>query len=514
MEKFFKLIVLCFCSALLYACSQETYAELPPALKADVESVALPSDAVLYSNPEETFPYEVLDTIIISSTRSWSVSVRTEDGGDWISTLLTEHINVSGQNDDTQLIIRADRYKGDVARKATITVYAAQMDKPLEIPVEQEAFAPVLEVNRKTDGKIPAINGECQVTVRANTLWTASIDPSSTAVAELSVKSAESSRVLTLYFPNNFDEKTQKKTILRITAGGCEEKTLEFVQKVSEDFFKLEESVPNPVKPYLSTIHIPLLSNGEWAAEISESTFSNAVLSPSAGTNSLSGFDFVADHGADPEAGVRTAVVTIRRKGKDDIKVRIAQQGSIHIHVAELDPTYEWLRPQLDQYSPYKSTGNPFKNPASLPNTYTDMKYAGQAVDCTTKNGDFVFTMFGTDCGVWNSTSTTCLCTGKVKDDYVLLPGINGFRLSGMYYQASCNVAVPYTVRTADGASVIAGGEFSQTKKVIPTDTEWHDIHEHTFPTTEAGERYRINLEKSYEQISIKDLCLVYEKSE
>lgn len=514
MEKFFKLIVLCFCSALLYACSQETYAELPPALKADVESVSLPSDAVLYSDPEGTFPYEVLDTITISSTRSWSVYVRAEDGGDWISTLQTEHINVSGQNDDTQLIIRADRYKGNTARKATITVHAAQMEKALEIPVEQKAFVPVLEVSRKTVGEIPSINGECQVTVRANTTWTASIDPSSTAVAELSVRSAENSKVLTLYFPNNFDESTQKKTVLKITAEGCEEKTVEIVQKTSEDFFTLEEPVPYPVKPHLSTIHIPLLSNGEWTAEISECTFSNAVLSPSAGTNSLSGFDFVADHGADPEAGIRTATITIRRQGKEDIKVRIAQQGSIHIHVSELDPTYEWLRPQLDQYSPYKTAGNPFKEPSSLPNTYTDMRYAGQAVDCITKNGNFVFTMFGTDCGVWNSSSTTCLCVGKIKNDYVLLPGIDGFRLSGMYYQASCNVAVPYTIRTADGASVIAGGEFSQTKKVIPTDTEWHDVHEHVFPNTKAGERYRINLEKSYEQISIKDLCLVYEKSE
>lgn len=514
MEKFFKLIVLCFCSALLYACSQETYAELPPALKADVESVVLPADAVLYSDPEGIFPYEVLDTVIISSTRSWSVSVKTDDGSNWISTITEEHINVTGQNDDTALVIRADRYKGDVARKAVITVYAAQMDNPLEIPIEQKAYAPVLEVSRKTAGEIPAINGECQVVVRANTLWTASIDPTSTANAELSFTSSETSKILTLYFSNNFDENEQKRAILKISADGCEEKTLEFIQDKSEDFFILEEPVPEIIKPYLSTIHIPLLSNGSWNAEISESTFNNAVLSPSAGTNSLSGFDFTANHGADPESGIRKAKIIIHRQGKEDIVVGIAQQGSIHIHVCELDPTYEWLRPQLDQYSPYKSAGNPFKSPASLPNTYTDMSYADQKVDCITKNGNFVFTMYGKDCGVWNSTSTTGLCVGKMQNDYILLPAIEGFRLSGMYYQASCNVATPYTVRTADGATVISGGEYSQTSKAIPTDTEWHDVHEHIFPFTTAGERYRINLEKSYEQISIKDLCLVYEKAE
>ena len=83
-----------------------------------------------------------------------------------------------------------------------------------------------------------------------------------------------------------------------------------------------------------------------------------------------------------------------------------------------------------------------------------------------------------------------------------------------MYYQASCRVATPYTVRTEDNSRIIAGGEYRVTRKVVPVDTEYHDVQCHTFPSTLPDTRYRINLEKNLDQISIKDLCLTYEKAE
>ena len=40
------------------------------------------------------------------------------------------------------------------------------------------------------------------------------------------------------------------------------------------------------------------------------------------------------------------------------------------------------------------------------------------------------------------------------------------------------------------------------------------DLHIHTFPETEEGKRYRLNLEEDTFTLSVKDLCLIYESVE
>ena len=121
-----------------------------------------------------------------------------------------------------------------------------------------------------------------------------------------------------------------------------------------------------------------------------------------------------------------------------------------------------------------------------------------------------MFTLYGRDCGAWISTTEFGLCVGKMKGDYVKFPGIDGFRLAAMYYEASCKGGNPYTVRDDEGA-IIKGGEYTVTRQVVPLTEEHHDVHVHLFPDTLPGERYSLTLEEDYHFISIKDLCLVYE---
>ena len=94
--------------------------------------------------------------------------------------------------------------------------------------------------------------------------------------------------------------------------------------------------------------------------------------------------------------------------------------------------------------------------------------------------------------------------------DYVRFPALEGLRLATMYYEASCMVATPYTVRD-DYGEVIKGGEPAETLQVIPLTCEHHDMHVHQFPETIAGEHYKLTLEEDLRFISIKELCLVYE---
>jgi len=195
--------------------------------------------------------------------------------------------------------------------------------------------------------------------------------------------------------------------------------------------------------------------------------------------------------------------------------VKLSQRGSIHLNLMSLDPEYEYTGHDYYStdipYRPYISNGYPFSYPASLPTTFSAGTHKGVEVDCETKNGGYVFTMYGQDCGVWFTGSDLGLCIGKIKGDYVAFPALDGYRLSAMYYEASCKAATPYTVRSEEG-DIVKGGEYSITRQVVPLSGEHHDVHEHHFPETLPGERYRLSLEEDLRFISIKELCLVYEK--
>ena len=65
-----------------------------PYLGANRDRIETPSDAVAYADPNEIFPTVVRDTVMVSSTRSWSAAISTMDYGDWVSLENAEHINV------------------------------------------------------------------------------------------------------------------------------------------------------------------------------------------------------------------------------------------------------------------------------------------------------------------------------------------------------------------------------------------------------------------------------------
>lgn len=507
-------MALCVATA---ACQRDGLEAETARLSADVTSVEVDANGDLYRNPFSDEPSVLNDTVMVSSSRSWTVAVKTEDGGNWVRLSLNERLNVSGTLETVPLVLTFDRYKGSQDRKATMTIYAADMAEPLVIPVVQKAFVPVLEVS--SDGApavVPSIGGQCYMMVKSNTGWTASVDESrSTVVPVLSMLEGEGSHAVLLTFPDNANEESARIATLLVKAQGCEDCVLEFVQNQSDRFFLLADQVPSVLEPYESELHIPLRSNGAWTATLSDCTFENAVLQPSSGSQALNGFNFYADHGSDPTVSEKKATITISREGMEDIVLSIRQKGSIHLSFCEFNPEYVFDGRFTDPNTPYKpyiSKSYPFSSPTSVPKSFSVGTLAGQVTDCIMTRGGFVFTMFGGDCGIWFDATAFGWCVGKMKDDYVLFPALEGYRLAEMYYEASCRASNPYTVRTEDGVEVIKGGEVSFTERVVPVVSNHHDMHVHVFPDTDAGARYRLNLEEDYRMISIKDLCLVYEK--
>lgn len=504
----------------LGSCSLKQPMVQDAALSTDQQTVIVESDNVAAAKLEPASEGEmrVSTTIMVSSSRSWTVSVKTEDGGAWITTSENEHVNISGQMETTPLALTFERYKGNTERRATVTIHCAELSQELTIPITQNAFKPSLAVKTITDPLgISADGQDCELLVIANTSWHAGIDAQvSTVTPSVSMIEGENVKHITLSFPSNTNDELAHFATLVLSADGCESVRTEYVQTQSKRFFFLSEAVPSEIIPYESEVFIPLRSNGAWKAEISDCTFQNAVLTPSEGNSAYSGLYFTADHGADPEMYLKQATITITREGMEPIVVKFSQRGSIHLKFGTFDPEYVWDGQTLDDANSYKpyTTSNPaqFSSPTSFPYSYATGTYAGEPLDCITKKGGYTFTAFGQDCGVYSSAGAYLFCIGKMKDDYLMFPSIEGYRLGEMYYEASCRAQVPYTVRTEDGETIIQGGEYSVTTRNVPIERDINDMRHHIFPSTEAGARYRLNLEETFKFISVKDICLLYEK--
>ncbi len=500
------------------SCSLKETVAAPADLQTDKDAIAVEADNVTSADPfAENQTVVLTDTIMVTATRSWTVSVETADGGDWIKPSVIEHINVSGIADVVELVLTFDRYKGKEARRADLIFACAELGERRIVPVTQQAFEPSLELVAKDDPTGVSANGqECYVVVRSNTKWKLSVDAAeSTVVPVISNQEGDDTQAVCLSFPANEDDELARFATLVATAEGCEPRRIEYVQTQSERFFYLSEEVPSEIIPYQQEVFIPLRSNGPWTAELTECTFENATITPAAGKTCYSGFYFQADHGADPEAGMKHAKITIRREGMEDIVVDFSQHGCIYLNFGRYNPEYVWDGVNEDDdksYKPYTVVSNQFSEPSYFPYNYTSGLYAKDTTDCVTKNGGFVFSVLGKDCGAYYSPGAFCFCVGKMADDFVLFPGIEGYRLTKLYYEASCRAQTPYTIRTEDGSRVIAGGEYTVTKKTTPITQDINDMHVHEFTDTEAGARYRLNLEETYRVISIKDICLVYEK--
>lgn len=457
------------------------------------------------------------DTLKITSTRSWTAKIKTSDGGNWLSVSEKEHINAGGVLETSEIVLSFARYKGSNERTASLSIYCAEYDKELVIPVVQKAYSPKISIEAVDNPVGISSNGaDCYVTIRSNTSWKASIiKEESTVIPNLSIVEGNDTQTIRLEFPVNPDDELAKFAKLCVKADGCEDATLEFVQTQSERFFFLSEAVASEIVPYESSIYIPLRSNGPWTATLSECTFENGRVEPSEGLYAYSGIYFnYSLHGEDPLAEKKHALITISRDGMDDIKVEFTQKGSIHLNFGHYNPDYEWAGTQSDEeYKPYTTVTKVFSEPTSFPYTYASGIFGGVETDCITSAGSFVFKMYGSDCGLYYVPGSYCFCIGKKKGDYVIFPTFEGYRLSELYYESSCRNMTPYTIRDDQG-QIINGGELTNTVKTVPISREYNDMHHHIFPQTAPGASYRMVLEETLRVISIKDLCLVYEKYE
>lgn len=475
-------------------------------------SIVLPSDNVLTATPSEGLSDEISDTIIVSSSRSWRAVLECDDESSWAWLNREESVNTAGILKKDTLIISAIRNTEASVRNASLRLYA-QESSPIIIPVEQSGFSPFLVAKADKNPLFMDYAADtCMVVVRCNTAWTAEIEDSSSAV-EISRSKGNGVGSIKVTFPYNFDDERGRTTHLRVKAEGCPDAVVSFVQSQAVPFFLLEGNVDQVQSPLASVINIPLRSNKAWSAEISDCTFSNARLEPSSGDNTVSGFNFIADHGEDPEVAEKHATITIKRQGMEDIQVSFSQQGSLHLHFMDYDPSYNATYTDPSKtYMPYTATEWQFSSPEQemVPGSATQRTWAG--IDLACQKGLYTFTMHGTSAGVWYNGRREGWMVGKSLNDYILFPAIEGMKLTRVLFESSALLMTTFSIRTSDGAQIISGGEKRSTSELDYVTKDINDLQEIVLTDTQPGVAYRMNNDSFGAALSIKDLCLIYQK--
>ena len=474
--------------------------------------VCLLADDALICIPEVGMSESVSDTLWIESNRSWSIMIPETDQ-EWLSSSVSEYVNVTGQMQSYPLVISCPRNQESKVRSSLLTVFASGCD-PIEVPVRQNSFEPVLKLEcLNGDNKLNFSADTCHMVVRSNLSWTLEVESGASVDVKLSSAKGKGVKPVQACFPYNFDDERGRSVVVSVNSDGQEKSSVEVFQRQSESFFKLGEWTDGRQNPLLPKIHIPLESNSAWSAEIVSSTFSNARLEPSYGDATITGFDFVADHGSDPEVDEKHAVVKIHRDGKDDIVVSFSQEGCIHLkflsynleyNAKYTDPTASYM-----PYLPYDWVWVSHDE-ETFPISAGAREFAGQEVNLEMKGG-YVFTTFGKTNGVWYRSRKEGFQIGKSLNDYIKFPAIEGMRLSRMLFESSALASTTYTVRTEDGSGIIKGGEKTSTSEFTMIYEECNDVKEAIFPDTQENTRYRMNLESVGACISIKELCLFYE---
>ncbi len=474
--------------------------------------VCLLADDALICIPEVGMSEAVSDTLWVESNRSWSIMIPESDQ-DWLSLSVSEYVNVTGEVQSYPLVVTGSRNLKSEVRNSILTVFASGCD-PVEVPVRQNSYEPVLKLEcLNGDNKLNFTADTCHMVVRSNLSWALEVDSESSVDVKLSAVKGTGVKLVQARFPYNFDDERGRAVIICVTSEGQEKSSVELFQRQSESFFKLGEWRDGRQNPLLPKIHIPLESNSAWSAEIVSSTFANARLEPSSGEATIAGFDFVADHGFDPEVDEKYAVVKIHRDAKEDIVVNFSQEGCIHLKFLSYNPEYnaKYTDPTAS-YMPYL----PYDwmwvshDEETFPISAGVREFAGQEVNLEMKGG-YVFTTFGKTNGVWYRSRKEGLQIGKSLNDYIKFPAIEGMRLSRMLFESSALASTTYTVRTEDGSSIIKGGEKTSTSEFSMIYEEYNDVKEAIFPHTQENTRYRMNLESVGACISIKELCLFYE---
>lgn len=223
-------ILILLTAALAVGCADRGLELSDPLCKSDVESIV--ADAEFISGQTDS-----TKVIRISANRSWYAHLNDKDNpvavGEavpWGYLSQTSCLNLKGNVQEVDLVVT---FKRNYSREAVNGVIELYSNGKLARTIDVTQEGAVYRLDATTDvDKIGEGGREFLVNIDCNTNWTISVDPSSTAMAELEKTSGfDPSSVKVTVFEN--EDMGEKTLTLKISAEDCEDKQLSFSQDPS-----------------------------------------------------------------------------------------------------------------------------------------------------------------------------------------------------------------------------------------------------------------------------------------
>lgn len=211
----------------------------------DVESLKVRADI-----PEGK--ESIIDSLVISSNQSWGLNFIDSQGNpvDWITSDITEHLNLSGEMDNILVRLTFDFNRVTEDRLAELRITSSDCEK--SISITQSAAERFVMVEERSVSLAPE-ESEYIVNVISNTSWTATLEEGATADVEFAGASGEGDGTFAVSFginDNPFEDKTARITV---SAEGCPDVNIVFTQRRNARFVIDIDFAEQPFKEPMPT---------------------------------------------------------------------------------------------------------------------------------------------------------------------------------------------------------------------------------------------------------------------
>lgn len=357
--------------------------------------------------------------------------------------------------------------------------------------------------------------GECcdSVVLKSNRSWSATIDGqagwlSMDITESLNLAQITTATTVTFKADENEMRQTRSATVIFTSVEGCEPVVLSVTQKPATSYVSFPDAIDGvvtiPAGETVSTIKI--VANSSWTATLEDvNGFNTPVLSTESGTAESTEIGISLSDYSICFGSIARMTLKCTTEDGNICSVAVIQQPVLRAKfgtfigdgfISATAEQWPLSSPSLAQMPTTKITESPF--------------YAKEG-DLVLKNG-YIIKIFS-NAGIWVGNSTGLNGFGahpvdKTICSYLLLPAIEGVRLSRVVYHAAASNTkkLSLSIRDANRENIITGGD----TQIVGTDGVSRPLFEWNLPTTEKNTSYSIH-QANTGNMYLGDLILYYE---
>lgn len=225
---------------------------------------------------------QIADTLVVTSSRSWSVAPAVETAWLKISYALGINLGKVTKQWPVSLVFEDNLLPQDRSSELILTIDGDEV----RVPVTQKALTPVLELESAASyDDISYLGADLALRVRSNCLWTASVEPSSDSDM-LEILNAEGLKTDSLRIsvkPNTNLYFGRTATVV-LKAEGANDVRVTVSQKECKSALEIDRNLtPTEVLPAADSVRIVFSTNDNWTARLEDDAPEDVSLSVGSG---------------------------------------------------------------------------------------------------------------------------------------------------------------------------------------------------------------------------------------